>query len=433
MGKTYDVIIVGGGFSGITAARELKNLGRSVLVLEARDRLGGRTWVDTRLGQQLEMGGTYVHWFQPHVWSEITRYHLEIHSAPKAERVYWITEGKTKFASYNTFRRKLKKTVEKLLSVSQTYLPFPYEPLGGKMVEIDHKSAEEFLHEANLSKEEYDILHGWITSDICGSPTDGAITQIFRWWGFSYGNWNIQSSAISGFKLKKGTSALIEAMATDAKAKIRLSTVVKKIKQSKKIKVYTEDNKIFKAKSVIVTVPLTTVKQINFSPKLSMLKQASFAEGQASKGVKVWARVRGKLQPFDALAHGDYPLNSVHLDRYVDNDSIIVGFGGSVEKLNPLDCEAVEKALQYWIPTIEVIECTGHDWYNDQFSQEVWPMLRPNQLTTYLKEWTQPDGGIFFAGTTYANGWASFIDGAIESGLTTSRRVDEYLTKGNSL
>ena len=39
-----DVIVIGGGFAGVTAAREASLRGRSVLLLEARDRLGGRTW-----------------------------------------------------------------------------------------------------------------------------------------------------------------------------------------------------------------------------------------------------------------------------------------------------------------------------------------------------------------------------------------------------
>ena len=41
---TVDVVVIGGGFAGVTAARDLQKRGFKVLVLEARDRLGGRTW-----------------------------------------------------------------------------------------------------------------------------------------------------------------------------------------------------------------------------------------------------------------------------------------------------------------------------------------------------------------------------------------------------
>ena len=73
-----DAIVVGGGFAGATAARELSRAGCRVVLLEARDRLGGRTWTSSFAGQPVEMGGTWVHWHQPHVWAELTRYGLEL-------------------------------------------------------------------------------------------------------------------------------------------------------------------------------------------------------------------------------------------------------------------------------------------------------------------------------------------------------------------
>ncbi|MFD4421020.1 flavin monoamine oxidase family protein [Agromyces sp. NPDC058484] len=55
-----DVVIVGAGASGLTAATRLKHAGRSVVVLEARDRVGGRLWTDDIDGAMLEIGGQWV-------------------------------------------------------------------------------------------------------------------------------------------------------------------------------------------------------------------------------------------------------------------------------------------------------------------------------------------------------------------------------------
>ena len=72
----YDVIVIGGGFAGVTAARELRQAGLSVLILEARNRLGGRTFTVKRDGKLFELGGAWVHSTQPNVFAEINRYNL---------------------------------------------------------------------------------------------------------------------------------------------------------------------------------------------------------------------------------------------------------------------------------------------------------------------------------------------------------------------
>ncbi|MFT3797150.1 flavin monoamine oxidase family protein [Microbacterium sp.] len=57
---TRDVVIVGAGAAGLTAANQLRKAGLSVAVLEARDRVGGRLWTDTIDGAMLEIGGQWV-------------------------------------------------------------------------------------------------------------------------------------------------------------------------------------------------------------------------------------------------------------------------------------------------------------------------------------------------------------------------------------
>lgn len=60
-GPGADVVVVGAGVSGLAAARALVQGGRSVTVLEARDRIGGRTWTDDALGVPVDLGASWIH------------------------------------------------------------------------------------------------------------------------------------------------------------------------------------------------------------------------------------------------------------------------------------------------------------------------------------------------------------------------------------
>ncbi|MDB5569759.1 MAG: hypothetical protein JWN93_942 [Hyphomicrobiales bacterium] len=68
-----DVVVIGAGAAGVAAARELRGLGKSCIVLEARDRVGGRTFTDRSLGQPWDAGALYIHWAENNPWTELAK------------------------------------------------------------------------------------------------------------------------------------------------------------------------------------------------------------------------------------------------------------------------------------------------------------------------------------------------------------------------
>jgi NADPH-dependent 2,4-dienoyl-CoA reductase/sulfur reductase-like enzyme len=59
-----DVVVIGAGHAGLIASRDLAQRGYKVALIEARDRIGGRTWTSKIEGFGYEMGGTWIHWEQ---------------------------------------------------------------------------------------------------------------------------------------------------------------------------------------------------------------------------------------------------------------------------------------------------------------------------------------------------------------------------------
>lgn len=80
MSKISDVIVVGAGAAGLTAAAQLGRAGLSVSILEARDRIGGRmfTQIDPVSGYAIEFGAEFIHGLAPEIWEPLQARNVEI-------------------------------------------------------------------------------------------------------------------------------------------------------------------------------------------------------------------------------------------------------------------------------------------------------------------------------------------------------------------
>ncbi|MBA8823996.1 monoamine oxidase [Saccharopolyspora lacisalsi] len=429
MTEEADVVVVGGGIAGLITARELSRHNLSVTVLEARERLGGRVWTDHRLGHDLEIGGTWLHWVQSHAWAEVTRYGLDVTRGPRPEEAYWLAGDEVRTGTLDGFMELIDPGMRRLLDPTMSWVPRPDAPLSAPELEsVDGFSVQDKLDELDLPVEEYRANEAAWVGHLNAPPGDAAFTSALRWTAATAGSWHLMHEASAVFRLAGGTRSLVEAIRADTDADIRTSTEVRGIEHDPSgAMVTTAAGGRIKARRVVLTLPQNILGELDVAPGLCPEKRAASAEKTASKGVKVWIRVRGPIKPFFAYSSAAHPLSVVRTEFVGDDDAVLVSFGADSRKISPHDIDAVRAALRVWRDDLEVLEVTGHDWMSDPYSRETWLIQQPQQLTRYFAAQQRPEGVLHFAGSDYANVWAGFIDGAVESGLRVAREISTGL------
>jgi monoamine oxidase len=156
----HDVIVIGGGFAGVTAAREAALRGRRMLLLEARDRLGGRTWTADWHGAPLGYGGAWVHWHQPHTWSELTRAGLEVSVSGGAQVAGWYVDDQRRSGSWQQRDAIARRGWDQFVEGVRDALPVPHDPTRAiaALARFDRQTIAERLRELTLSEEERAVL-----------------------------------------------------------------------------------------------------------------------------------------------------------------------------------------------------------------------------------------------------------------------------------
>jgi monoamine oxidase len=429
---TASIAVVGGGLAGVAAARELAHAGEDVVLLEARDRLGGRTWTDNRLGRPLEMGAMHVHWLQPCIWSEIVRYGIELKPPRAVDHASWFVDGSLHSGSFSDLWDRMDRALTPLFAQARDVFPNPHDSAAERdLVEsLDHVVITDRIEELDLTAEERGLAHAYCTLQFNGRADEGAYTQMLRWVALAGGDWRLLSEALAGYELAGGTTELVTAMHDDGRFPIRFGAFVETIDAAdRQVTIGLAGGDTVSARAVIVAVPLNTLGAIRFTPGLPGGVARVAEAGQVSRGSKIWVRVAGRVESWCAFAE-DHPIVFAYTDTAADQESMVVCFGRDGEELVGDDPAAVQAALEVLLPGVEVVECASHDWRSDPLTRQTWGMLRPGQWTQ-LRDLELLSGPVLLAGSDVAAGWAGLMEGAVESGLSAARRACACLAGGD--
>ncbi|KAH0438387.1 hypothetical protein CcaCcLH18_03374 [Colletotrichum camelliae] len=416
----FDVIIIGAGYAGLTACRDLCLSGYKILLLESRDRIGGRTYTAEVDGHLYEMGGTWIHWNQPHLYREMSRYRtlemVDSNDSGGAGCNYFTTvSGKTvSTLSHDDADRAIHKAFELLCDVDgkagRAVIPYPHNPLFNPAAKKwERMSVAERLDEINgkLSSTEMSILQAYIAAITGNDMQSSGFFDVLRWWALcGYSAAGIYEGT-EGFKIAMGQSNFArqffeEALST-GNLRYAFDTHVDRVQnQEDRVLLRSKTGQTWAGKKLICTVPLNILREVHFEPPLSAGKIAASRRGHINFAAKVHMETEG---------------GNTHL----------VFFGSNRDFSNPKDdvCDFLSDAQR--VQEMEVKHVVWHNWLTDPLSRGTWCNFAPDYSFKYLEDLRKYQGNVLFASGDWALGWRGFIDGAIEEGTRAAKGIMDDL------
>src|SRR5262245_40100850 len=275
-----DVVVIGAGFAGIAAARDLRGAGRSVVVVEARDRIGGRTWYRglPGAGISVEHGGMFFsRATQPNLASEIQRYGVGVTPMTPPDVVAWV-RGATRVAGREDVDRLLSQLQASRLTeaLAMTEKAFASEDRTA-LAALD-LTASAWIDGLGAEPEAADVLRAFMAS-MGGAGLERISILPLLWDMIELDYASVVDVFLDvGELFTDGTKSLIDAMASGVD--VRFGSVVTRVEHDGAVaRVTLRDGSAVEASAAVVALPVNVWADVAFDPPLAAPKARVASEG----------------------------------------------------------------------------------------------------------------------------------------------------------
>jgi monoamine oxidase len=418
--ETIDLLIIGAGVAGLAAWRELHSAGLTPVVLEARDRIGGRILSDRSTTSPVELGAEFIHGKPKVIWSILEKAHLKVNECPDA-RLVSTEDGLRQCPAYWKIIEKVDKQID------------PSREL----------AYDQFLAAADASPFEKLVAKSYVEG------FNAARAEMISATAIAIGD-RAEIDGQRQFRVSGGYRSLVDWLAADLRSKLlHLRTAVREIRWQRGHVEAVADNPdgqvTFSAARLIVTAPLGVLQAppgapgaIQFVPSLPQ-KETAIRRLEVGHAVKLLICFTERFWEI----HGRFAF-VISFDRQMPvwwtqeplTSNVLTGWAGgpAAERLIGLPPEELlDRAVQSlarifaksrrWLRE-RVARIHYHDWSHDPFSRGAYsyPKVGGMEAAEALAE--PVDDTIFFAGeATDFRGASGTVHAAVDSGISAAQKI----------
>ncbi|KAI5199168.1 hypothetical protein AUEXF2481DRAFT_68061 [Aureobasidium subglaciale EXF-2481] len=452
--ESVDVVVIGAGLAGLTAARDLIKAGLSCIILEARDRVGGKTWSQELPDSKgtVDLGAAWINDVnQTQVYGLAKQYNAEFIEQNTTGNCA-IQDASEKISTFPygglpPFDSAAAEDVVRIRDMCEADCQ-ALDVFNPKDDTLDVMTFEEYLTSRGASKTSMSTATVWTRAMLGQEPRDLSALYFLNYCKSGGGLLQMRSDRKGGgqhLRVRQGMQLFSKGLASDMpESVVRLSSSVSAIKNNTgngAIEVHT-NVQVIQARKVITTVPTPALKGVTFTPDLPAGKRTwieSTTYGYYTKAMMVFRTPFWIHKGFCGLTQSFVGPAGVIRDTSspADDKHILTCFLGGEPGFAwaTLSDKDREQSLLKQIGQLfgaedlaakEFVQLVTYEWIKDEYSGWGCPCtgLPPGVLSklgssSLRKPWLD----VHFAGTETAGEWKGYMEGAVRSGERAAKEV----------